>query len=82
MGSYRKAGRERNRPAALGIGLNPELHDFPRVEDQELGVVAVEIGRNDDLGGRTRGSYRQFALLRGADLFVDDRQLLRAGRPC
>jgi leucyl aminopeptidase (aminopeptidase T) len=80
--SYRKAGRERDRPAVLEVGLNPELRDLPHAEDQEKGVLTLEIGHNEDFGGRTQGTFRKYAILRGADLFVDDRPLLRAGRPC
>ncbi|MGC2288821.1 MAG: hypothetical protein WA688_03070 [Thermoplasmata archaeon] len=78
--TYRTAGRERNRPAVLEIGLNPEIRDFPLAEDQERGVLTLDIGHNEDLGGRTGGSYRQFAGLRGADLFIDDEPILRGGR--
>ncbi len=77
---YRKAGRERNRPALLSIGLNPELRDFPLAEDQELGVLSIYVGNNDDLWGRTRGNFRESAILRQADLLIDDRALLKAGR--
>jgi leucyl aminopeptidase (aminopeptidase T) len=76
---YRKAGRERDRPALLTVGLNPEIRDFPLAEDQELGVVTLYIGRNEDWGGNTRGQYRDFALLRGADVYVDDQPIIRAG---
>ena len=78
--SYRTAGREKDRPGVLLIGLNPEIRDFPLAEDQESGVVTVEIGHNEDFGGRTRGTFRSFATLRGADLYVDDELLLRRGR--
>jgi leucyl aminopeptidase (aminopeptidase T) len=77
---YAKAGPEKNRPALLEVGLNPELHDFPIVEDHELGVVTLFVGGNDELGGRTRSSFREYALLEGADLLVDGRPVLRAGR--
>lgn len=77
--SYRKAGPERVRPALLEIGLNPEVHDFPLAEDLERGVVTLYIGHNDDFGGRTRGTYRQYALLRGADLSLDDTLVLKGG---
>ena len=79
-GPFGKAGRERDRPALLAIGLNPEIRDFPLAEDQEAGVVTLYIGHNDDFGGRSRGKYREYALLRGADLLVDDKPILRAGR--
>jgi leucyl aminopeptidase (aminopeptidase T) len=78
--NYRLAGRERDRPAVLVIGLNPEIRDFPYAEDQERGVLTFEIGHNEDFGGRTRGSFRHWATLRGADLFIDDEPILRAGR--
>ena len=39
--SYDRAGRERDRPAILEIGLNPAIRDFPLAEDQERGVVTV-----------------------------------------
>jgi len=77
---FGRAGPERNRPALIEIGLNPKLHDFPIVEDHELGVVSVYIGHNDDFGGRTRGTFREYALLEGADVRVDGRRILRAGR--
>jgi leucyl aminopeptidase (aminopeptidase T) len=77
---YRRAGPERDRPAYLQIGLNPEIHDSPFVDDQELGVVGVEIGHNDDMGGRTKGTFRQYALIGGADVSVDGHPLLRKGR--
>jgi leucyl aminopeptidase (aminopeptidase T) len=77
--SYREAGRERDRPAILSIGLNPEIRDFPLAEDSERGVVCMYIGHNDDVGGRTHGSYRDYALVEGADLLLDDKPLLRAG---
>ena len=75
--SYRSAGRERDHPSLLWVGLNPEIRDFPLAEDQERGVIALGLGHNDDFGGRTRGTYREYALLRGAELFVDDRPVLR-----
>lgn len=78
--SYRQAGRERSRPALISIGLNPAIRDFPFAEDQELGVVTLYIGCNDDLGGRTHGTYRDYVLLRGADVSVDDQPILRGGR--
>jgi leucyl aminopeptidase (aminopeptidase T) len=77
---YRSAGPERERPAILSIGLNPAIRDLPLMEDQELGVVTVYLGHNDDFGGHIRGSFRIHAVLRGADVTIDGRRLLRAGR--
>jgi leucyl aminopeptidase (aminopeptidase T) len=77
---YRRSGPERVRPAVLSIGLNPELHDLPFMEDQERGAVTLYLGHNEDFGGHTRGSFRAHAIVRGANLSVDGRPLLRAGR--
>jgi leucyl aminopeptidase (aminopeptidase T) len=78
--AYRAAHRGRDRPGVLYIGLNPEIHTLPMAEDQSLGTVSVGIGYNQDLGGRTQGTFRQYAILRDADLLIDDRLVLHAGR--
>jgi leucyl aminopeptidase (aminopeptidase T) len=77
---YARGGPEKNRPAMLEIGLNPRLHDFPVVEDHQFGVVTLYIGHNDDYGGRTRGTFREYALLEGADVTIDERPILSGGR--
>jgi leucyl aminopeptidase (aminopeptidase T) len=77
---FRTGGPERRKPGLFEVGLNPEIRDFPLAEDQELGVVCVAIGHNDDFGGRTRGEYRNYALLRGASVLIDGVPVLRAGR--
>jgi len=78
--SFQKAGRERDRPALFQLGLNPKLRDAPLQEDQERGIVTLYIGHNDDFGGRTRGGFRDYALIEGADVAVDGRPVLRAGQ--
>jgi leucyl aminopeptidase (aminopeptidase T) len=79
--SYRTAGKERERTAMLSIGLNPKIHDLPLQNDQRRGTVTLYIGRNDDFGGRTRGAFRDYALLDGADVSVDGHAIVRAGTP-
>jgi len=76
---YERAGEGRDRPGALSIGLNENLAQSPLLEDQALGTVTLQIGRNDFLGGRTRLPWWAWLNLRGADLAVDGRPLLRAG---
>ena len=78
--AFRSAGPERDRPALVSIGLNREIHDFPLEEDLVYGVIGIQIGYNSDFGGRTPGSYREYALLAGADLFVDGKPIIRAGK--
>jgi leucyl aminopeptidase (aminopeptidase T) len=79
--SYRAAGRERERPAILSVGLNPHLHHAPLQDDQILGMVSLFIGSNDNLRGRTRGPFRDYALLEGADVRVDGHPIVSAGEP-
>ena len=81
LASYRAAGRERDRPAILSVGLNPHLHRVPMQDDQVRGMVTLFIGSNDDVGGRTRGPYRDYALLEGADVQVDGHPIVTAGEP-
>ncbi len=78
--AFAEAGRERDRPALFSIGLNPKMHMAPLFEDYQAGVVTVYVGRNADYGGRSRGEYRDYALLEGADVTIDDRPVVRGGR--
>lgn len=77
---YRAAGNERDRIGIFSIGLNPKLHVSPLFEDQELGTVSIYVGSNDWLGGATRGSFRSWLLLTGADVFIDGEQILKNGK--
>lgn len=77
--NFDRAGPERSKPASLSIGLNPENRDLPLAEDQEKGVITLLIGYNDDHGGRTRGDFREFAVLRGATVTAEGRTLIRSG---
>ncbi len=79
-GSYARGGPERTKPALLTIGLNPAIRNYPFAEDLEEGVVTIHIGHNDDFGGKTRGVFRQVALLRGASMEIDGTPVLRRGR--
>jgi leucyl aminopeptidase (aminopeptidase T) len=79
LASYRAAGRERERPALLSIGLNPRIHESPLLEDQARGMTCLYIGYNQDFGGHTRGSYRDYALVGGADVAIDGKPVVRAG---
>ena len=78
--SYREAPRARDRPGLFALGLNPELRDAPLQEDLGRGIVTVYTGCNEDFGGRTGGSYREYALLEGADVKVDGRSILEKGK--
>jgi leucyl aminopeptidase (aminopeptidase T) len=77
--SYGHAGRGRDRPASLSVGLNPRIVRAPLLEDQALGTVSMHIGRNDHLGGGTKVPWWAWLFLRGADLTIDGHVVLRSG---
>jgi aminopeptidase len=72
---YAKAGKGKDQPGFLSIGLNPELHDTPQVEDIEDGAVLVSVGGNRNLGGKNAASFFGWAVLAGASVEVDGRPL-------
>lgn len=77
---YLKAGPERDTPAIFSIGLNPKTHDAPLLEDQGLGVVNIYVGSNEWLGGSTKGDFRTWLTMEGANVTIDDEPLLIAGK--
>jgi leucyl aminopeptidase (aminopeptidase T) len=70
---YRTGGRGRDRPGMLRIGLNPELHDTPQLEDVERGAVMVSVGGNRAIGGTNGSSFFGWAINAGAEIEVDGR---------
>jgi len=77
---YRSGGVGRDRPGFLAIGLNPELHNTPQVEDIEAGAVMVSVGGNQNLGGKNRASFFGWAIAAGATVEVDGRPLPLTGK--
>lgn len=71
----------RDRLSYFSIGLNPELFGCPQMEDQEFGAVMLRIGGNQFLGGKNPSPFGRWMVLTGADLSIDDRPLLRGGKP-
>jgi leucyl aminopeptidase (aminopeptidase T) len=74
-GAFRSGGKGRDQPGFLAIGLNPELHDTPQVEDLERGAVMVSVGGNRAWGGRNASSFFGWAINQGANVEVDGRAL-------
>jgi leucyl aminopeptidase (aminopeptidase T) len=68
---YKKGGKGRDRPGQLRIGLNPELHDTPQLEDRELGAVMISVGNNQFLGGKNKSPFFGWAINAGATVEVD-----------
>lgn len=78
--SYARAREGRDRPGSIAIGLNERIVSAPLLEDQSLGMVTLQIGRNDHVGGRTRTPWWAWTFLRGATVAIDGRPVLRDGK--
>ena len=73
--SFKTAGKGRDRPGFLAIGLNPALHDTPQLEDIERGAILVSVGGNQYLGGKNTSSFFGWAINAGGTVEVDGRKL-------
>jgi leucyl aminopeptidase (aminopeptidase T) len=79
--AFAKAPRGgKDRLGYFSIGLNPEISQLPQMEDQELGAVLLQIGGNTFRGGKNASPFGAWMVLKGADVTVDDRPLLRNGK--
>ena len=72
---YKSGGKGRDQPGLLGIGLNPELHNTPQLEDIELGAILVSVGGNDQLKGKNKSPFFGFVVTAGATLEVDGKEI-------
>jgi len=72
---FKTGGKGRDRPGFLAIGLNPELHDTPQLEDIERGAVMVSVGGNRNLGGKNASGFFGWAINAGSTVEVDGRRL-------
>jgi leucyl aminopeptidase (aminopeptidase T) len=78
--SYGRAGPGRDVPGILSIGLNERIDKAPLLQDQAYGAITLQLGRNVQLGGATANDWWAWLILRGADLAIDGRPVLRAGK--
>lgn len=72
---FKKGGKGRDQPGRLSLGLNPQLHDTPQVEDQELGAVTISVGGNRGFGGTNASPLFGWIVNAGATVEVDGRAL-------
>lgn len=72
---FQKGGKGKDQPGWLSIGLNPQLHNTPQVEDGEAGALLVSVGGNQNLGGRNRSPFFGWGVLAGATVELDGRPL-------
>jgi leucyl aminopeptidase (aminopeptidase T) len=78
--AYRAAGRGRERPSFIEVGLHPEVRSAPGLEEMERGAVTVGVGGNAMFGGKTKVDFLTYLTVAGAELSVDGKPLVRAGR--
>ena len=78
--SYERAPAGKERVGLLSLGLNDRISISPLLLDQEAGAVTLQIGRNDNLGGSNAVPWWAWLILRGADVAVDGRKVVRSGK--
>jgi leucyl aminopeptidase (aminopeptidase T) len=74
-GPFRAGSAGRDQPGFMGIGLNPELHNTPQIEDLEAGAIFVAVGGNRGFGGKNRSSFSGGIVLAGATLEIDGKRV-------
>jgi leucyl aminopeptidase (aminopeptidase T) len=78
--SYEKASGEKNRIAAIGIGLNPKARIGFLQDGITAGVVTVAIGGNDDIGGANKTDFYFPSVLTKATLTIDGNTIVQNGK--
>jgi hypothetical protein len=77
---FNAAPKGRDLPALLEIGLDPSLRVSPLLEESEAGAVSFGVGGNANYGGKTRCPFIDWLTVGGAELSIDGRTIVRAGR--
>jgi hypothetical protein len=62
------------------VGLNDRISMAPLLLDQEAGALTLQIGRNDAAGGTNHVNWWAWLIIRGADLRVDGKALVKEGQ--
>jgi leucyl aminopeptidase (aminopeptidase T) len=78
--SYARGGHGKDRVGILSVGLNDRISMAPLLLDQEAGALTLQIGRNDTAGGTNHVNWWAWLILRGADLRVDGKALVKEGK--
>lgn len=79
-GPYSTGGKGRDRPSMLEVGLDPNIHIAPNLEENERGAVSVGIGGNVGFGGSTRSDFVAHLTVAGAELVIDGKTVARDGQ--
>lgn len=78
--AYEKATGEKNKIAAVGIGVNPKAKRGFLQDSIVSGVVTVGIGGNDDIGGANKTDFYFAGALTKATLTIDGNVLVENGK--
>jgi leucyl aminopeptidase (aminopeptidase T) len=78
--SYGKAIGEKNRVAAIGVGVNPKARKGFLQDAIVAGAVTVAIGGNDDIGGANKTDFYFPGVLTNATLSVDSNPIIAKGK--
>jgi leucyl aminopeptidase (aminopeptidase T) len=78
--SYEKASGEKNRIAAIGVGVNPMARTGFLQDGIVAGNVTIAIGGNDDIGGASKTDFYFPGTLTKATLSVDDKLIVKNGK--
>ena len=78
--SFEKATGEKNRVAAIGVGMNPMARTGFLQDGIVAGAVTVSIGGNDDIDGASKTDFYFPGILTKATLSVDDHTIVKNGR--
>jgi len=77
--AYGRAGRGRERPVALTVGLNPAIDRAPEVVELGLGTLGLLLGDPPRRAGTPSSGFSFLAALAGANVEADGRPWLVSG---
>lgn len=78
--AFARGGKGRDRPSMLEVGLDPNIHIAPNLEENERGAVSIGVGSNAGFGGATRCNFMAHLTVAGAELTIDGKMAARGGR--
>ena len=73
-------GAEKDRIGSVSIGLNPKAELGFLQNPIVRGAVSIATGANDDLGGTTKMAFPHQQTLRAANLSLDGKPVVKAGK--
>jgi leucyl aminopeptidase (aminopeptidase T) len=75
-----KATGDKDRIAALGIGLNPNAKYGFMMDNIVEGAITIAVGDNESLGGRNKSAYGMAATIGKATLEIDGKTITKEGQ--